>query len=92
MTVRDAIGKLPEIYAGNKNKTDPLHVSARLSELNLRRIIASKPGGSWRDWPKEIIAECHNKKSGRTYVSVYGRMQWDKPSPSLTTILWFWKW
>ena len=42
MTVRDAIGKLPEIYAGNKDKTDPLHVSARLSELNLRRIIASK--------------------------------------------------
>ncbi len=85
MSVRDAIGQLPEIYAGNKNNRDPLHISPKLSELNLRRIIASKPGGSWRDWPKEIIAECHNKKSGKTYVSVYGRMEWDKPSPSLTT-------
>src|ERR1700733_6270029 len=25
------------------------------------------------------------KKSGRTYPSVYGRMSWDMPSPTITT-------
>ena len=45
----------------------------------------SKPGGSWRDWPECLIAECHKKSSGNTYGSVYGRMEWDKPAPTITT-------
>ncbi|MEK7357168.1 MAG: DNA cytosine methyltransferase, partial [Bdellovibrionota bacterium] len=49
------------------------------------RIQHSKPGGSWRDWPDELIAKCHRKKKGRTYPSVYGRMKWDAPSPTITT-------
>jgi site-specific DNA-cytosine methylase len=28
---------------------------------------------------------CHKKESGRTYPSVYGRMAWDEPSPTITT-------
>ncbi|MEG4274410.1 MULTISPECIES: DNA cytosine methyltransferase [unclassified Microcoleus] len=51
----------------------------------MRRIRASKPGGTWRDWPKNLIAECHLKISGKTYPAVYGRMEWDKPSPTITT-------
>jgi len=45
----------------------------------------SRPGGSWRDWPKHLIAKCHRKKTGKRYPSVYGRMKWDEPSPTLTT-------
>ena len=52
----------------------------------MKRIKASKPGGSWSDWPKELITECHKRVSGKTYPSVYGRMKWDEPSPTMTTL------
>ena len=84
-TVRDTIGHLEPIEAGQVSKKDPLHKASRLSELNLRRIRASAPGGTWRDWDDELVAECHRKKSGDGYSSVYGRMKWDEPSPTITT-------
>ncbi len=84
-TVKEAIGKMPAIEAGAIDSKDPLHQSARLSKTNYERILASKPGGTWRDWPKGLVAECHKKKSGKTYPSVYGRMSWDRPSPTITT-------
>jgi DNA (cytosine-5)-methyltransferase 1 len=84
-TVRGAIGNLPPIEAGNSNLNDPMHVSSSLSELNMERIIYSIPGGTWRDWPVRLQAKCHRKKSGSTYPSVYGRMEWNKPAPTITT-------
>ena len=85
VSVRDAISNLPPIEAGSADPKDPLHVAASLSELNLARIRHSKPGGSWRDWPTELVAACHARQSGSTYSSVYGRMEWDQPSPTMTT-------
>lgn len=84
-TVRHAIASLPALSAGCSDPDDPLHTVASLSELNLRRIKASKPGGTWRDWDESLLAQCHRKKSGQTYPSVYGRMAWDAPSPTITT-------
>lgn len=84
-SVREAIGRLPRIEAGEAHRKDPLHTSAILSELNLRRIKASKPGGTWRDWDRRLIADCHKKTTGKTYPSVYGRMSWDEPAPTITT-------
>lgn len=84
-TVRDAISGLPPINAGTADPDDPLHASASLSELNLARIQHSKPGGTWRDWPEELVAACHTRRSGATYPSVYGRMEWDLPAPTVTT-------
>lgn len=84
-TVRDAIGNLPPIDAGEQNEIDPLHRACRLSEINLRRIRSSVPGGTWRDWDESLQLPCHKRKSGRTYPSVYGRMCWDEPSPTITT-------
>lgn len=84
-TVKDAIGKLPPLIAGASCSKDPLHQCSALSEINMRRIRASKPGGTWRDWPKELVADCHKKSSGKTYPSVYGRMAWDYPAPTMTT-------
>jgi DNA (cytosine-5)-methyltransferase 1 len=84
-SVKDAIGKLSPIEAGESSVKDPLHSSASLSELNFKRIVASSPGGTWRDWPEDLVAECHKKKSGKTYPGVYGRMSWDEPSPTITT-------
>jgi len=84
-TVRKTIEHLEPLAAGEKSKTDKLHICSKLSNLNLKRIQASKPGGTWRDWPPELIAKCHTKKSGKSYPSVYGRMEWDKPGPTITT-------
>lgn len=83
-TVRQTIGHLEPLEAGQISEKDPLHRASVLSELNLRRIRASKPGGTWRDWPRGLVAECHRKGSGRGYASVYGRMVWDEPAPTIT--------
>lgn len=84
-SVRVALSELPALAAGEASETDPLHRTSELSPLNLRRIRQSRPGGTWRDWPDELVAACHREKSGKTYPSVYGRMEWDKPSPTITT-------
>jgi DNA (cytosine-5)-methyltransferase 1 len=84
-TVRHAIGRLPRIKAGGVYSRDPLHQSCELSDINLKRIRASKPGGTWRDWDKELVSPCHRRKTGKTYPGVYGRMVWDEPAPTMTT-------
>ena len=84
-TVRQAIGHLAPLDQGQSNEDDSLHVCSRLEPINLKRIRCSKPGGSWRDWPTELLPDCYKKASGLSYGSVYGRMQWDMPAPTLTT-------
>jgi len=84
-SVKEAIGCLPPIAAGEVHPQDPLHAAATLSEKNLRRIRASKPGGTWRDWPEGLRADCHRRDTGKTYPGVYARMGWDQPSPTMTT-------
>lgn len=85
VTVRNAIGKLKNIAAGESDSRDRLHVARKLSDINLKRIQSSVPGGTWRDWPEELRVSCHKKKTGATFPSVYGRMEWDRPSPTITT-------
>lgn len=85
VTVRESIAQLEKLKAGEQDPKDPLHVCSKLSPINMQRIKHSKPGGSWRDWPKHLVAKCHAKGSGKSYPSVYGRMSWDKPSPTMTT-------
>jgi DNA (cytosine-5)-methyltransferase 1 len=84
-TVKEAIAHLPPLRAGERDTTDPLHMASRLSPKNLDRIKASRPGGTWRDWPSDLRAGCHVRKSGETYPSVYGRMEWERPAPTITT-------
>lgn len=84
-TVREAIGRLKPINAGEAAPNDRLHASSALTPKNLQRIRASKPGGTWRDWPEHLISECHKAESGKTYPGVYGRMTWDQPAPTMTT-------
>lgn len=81
----EAIGELESLTAGASSPRDPLHRCSKLSATNLQRIENSVPGGTWRDWPEELRCECHRRKNGETYVGVYGRMEWDKPAPTLTT-------
>lgn len=84
-TVRETIASLPPITAGGISDDDVLHRSSALSPNNLKRLRASRPGGSWRDWPENLVTSCHKRETGRGYSSVYGRMIWDAPAPTITT-------
>lgn len=83
--VEDVLKELPVLRHGSSNENDPLHAASRLSDLNYERIQSSKPGGTWRDWPKHLVAKCHRKNTGKSYPGVYGRMTWGDPAPTLTT-------
>lgn len=86
VTVRDAIGNLPALAAGETDPKDSLHRARALSDINLKRIRATPYGGGWKDWPVELMLECHKRREGESFASVYGRMKWDEPSPTMTTL------
>jgi len=87
VTVRDVISYLEPINAGEVSQSDLLHRSRKLSSLNLERIKATPHnGGNSESWEEYLKLKCHKKESGKTYGgSVYGRMRWDEPAPTMTT-------
>ncbi len=85
VTVRDTIGELQPITAGQIAEDDTLHRARNLTELSLKRIRATPEGGGWQDWDKELVADCHKKEGGKAFGSAYGRMNWDKVAPTMTT-------
>lgn len=85
VTVRDTIGQLPPLKAGDCCPTDALHRARTLSSLNMQRMMATPYGGSWKDRPEELQLECHKKDGGKSFGSVYGRMVWEEPAPTMTT-------
>jgi DNA (cytosine-5)-methyltransferase 1 len=92
-TVRDAIADLPPIDAGETYEGPSIvnHRAADLSELNMKRIEASKPdGGGRNNWPKKLWPPCYTRtnENGETHpghTDCYGRLWWDKPATGLTT-------
>ena len=84
-TVKDAIGSLPAIGAGEAQAEDPLHMCRGLSDRNMVRMRATSEGGSWKDWDPSLMLACHKKTGGETFRSVYGRMSWNEPAPVITT-------
>jgi DNA (cytosine-5)-methyltransferase 1 len=87
VTVRDVIKTLEPIKDGETSASDLLHRARKLSPMNLRRIKSTPHnGGNSDSWSKELVLKCHKKASGKTYSSsVYGRMRWDDPAPTMTT-------
>ncbi len=85
VTLKDVIGKLPRVKAGETCCKDPLHRARALSPLNLLRIQQTPYGGSWKDWPEELRLDCHKTENGKSFGSVYGRMIWDAPASTMTT-------
>ena len=81
--VRDAIAKYPPISHGASSPYVQDHEAAKLSDLLFKRISALKPGEDRRCWPEELKLQCHKNKKGHS--DVYGRLDWDKPSVTLTT-------
>lgn len=86
-TVRQAIGALTPLASGQEDPGDRLHAAVRLTPLNLRRIRATPhDGGTWKHWPESLVLPCHRRSTGRSYSSIYGRMWWDRPAPTMTTL------
>jgi len=93
-TVREAIGDLPAIGAGetykNRRKQIYNHKCANLDDINIRRIQKIRAnGGSRRGLPDDLTLKCHNKMDNdgngfSGHRDVYGIMDADKPSPTMT--------
>lgn len=82
-TVRDWISDLPPLEAGGQDPIDPDHAAMRLSEMNLKRIMATPEGGGRYNWDADLGLDCHEGHKGHS--DVYGRLAWDKPASALTT-------
>lgn len=80
-TVRQAIGDLPPINAGEHHKKIQNHVSSKLSELNLKRISHVPEGGYAPDIPKNIRPK--ESKRGGFFYDWYRRLSWDLPSRTI---------
>jgi len=94
-TVREAIGHLPPVAAGEQHPSDPMHVSPRLTKRVLDRIRAiPKDGGSWADVMNDpnrteeekrylLIPAMFRARPG-SFPDVYGRLWWDRPAITIT--------
>ncbi len=81
ITVREAIGKL--VKSGNSG--DPIHDFPEKRSRKIIQMIQKIPknGGSRKDAGRKYELECHKKCNG--FKDTYGRMAWDKVSPTITT-------
>lgn len=79
-TVRQAISFLPPVGESN----DPLHdIKEHRTPKTLKIFsLIPKDGGSRTDLPDKYQLACHKKTTG--FKDVYGRMAWDRPSPTIT--------
>ena len=88
-TVRDAIEGMPEpvtlaeAKAKGKVERSDWHVVRELSDKNIERIKAARVGKTWEHIPENLRPACH--RDGYVgFTNVYGRMAWDRPSPTIT--------
>ena len=80
VTVRNAIGDLEPVRAGEPGARDRFHLSAnhRKTTLEVIRSVA-RDGGSR---PPGVGPACLDRVAG--FYDVYGRLAWDKPSITIT--------
>jgi|GEM_PF-187596 len=79
-TVRDAIGDLPAVDAGNTDPNDKLHRCANHKKSTIDTIRMVPHDGGSR--PSGIGPKCLDEVSG--FYDVYGRLSWEKPSITIT--------
>lgn len=83
-TVRDAIGSLPPVAAGQVAPDDEMHRASnhRRSTIDILRQVPADGGSR----PVGVGPECLDATRGRHggYTDVYGRLAWDEPAPTIT--------
>ncbi len=86
LTVKDAFVGLQDLNSGEVSETDPLHKARKHTLLSLERLRHIPHNGGSRDsLPIELRLVCHRNGRNVGYHDVYGRMDFDRPSPTLTT-------
>ena len=82
-TTMDAIGDLPKLKSGESSSI-PNHEARTHEPETIKRFKKiPKDGGGRKDLPKDLWLKCHLNLKGAD--SVYGRMWWNKPAPTMTT-------
>ena len=79
-TVRDAIGSLPPLSAGQQDSNDPMHVTSKHRKETIEILKQIPKDGGNR--PKGIGPECLDRVGG--FSDVYGRLAWDKTAVTIT--------
>jgi DNA (cytosine-5)-methyltransferase 1 len=85
VTVRDSIASYPPLKDGECSASFHNHVARHL-QPHLKRIVVAVPknGGSRKDISdKSILLKCHRDRP-KTHKDVFGRIDWDRPAPTLT--------
>lgn len=90
LTVSDVLGEkngFKKIDAGYRDTSDFQHTVAGLNAVSLRRMSLTPHNGgdrlSWANQP-ELQLQCYIGKDD-IFRDNYGRMWWDRPSPTITT-------
>lgn len=88
-SVRDVIGHMEDPVTltdakknGEVQRTD-WHVVRTLSSANVKRIKAASAGRTWTSIPEALRPDCH-RNGYEGFTNVYGRMEWERPSPTIT--------
>jgi|GEM_PF-1358096 nitrate reductase alpha subunit len=85
-TVREAIGALPPVAAGERHPDDPMHFTAGHKESTIATIRAVPKNGGSR--PDHVGPDCLRRAKARNgravYEDVYGRLFWDRPAITVT--------
>ncbi len=90
LVVSDVLGEqngFKKIKAGNKDDSDFQHSTAGLSDLNLERLsYVEKNGGNRLGFSKisHLQLDCFKNKDN-SFKDTFGRLWWNKPSPTITT-------
>jgi DNA (cytosine-5)-methyltransferase 1 len=61
------------------------HYAPKLSEQNIRRILALKPGQDWRALPQELLPPGMQRALRKDHTRRYRRMTWDGVARSIIT-------
>jgi DNA (cytosine-5)-methyltransferase 1 len=90
-TVRDAIGELPrpplrsEVLSGEASPQYEWHYARDVADIVRRRLEHALGNGRHRtSLPPSLRLACHERRPDG-YYDVYGVMDWDTPSPTITS-------
>lgn len=89
MTVREAIGHMGEpvtLKEARRNggpESYNWHVVRDIQPQVKERLRSAIPGQTWLSVDESIRPQCH-KNGYRGFTNVYGRMEWDQVSPTVT--------
>lgn len=85
-TVRQAIGHLPQIAAGEVCPNDTMHYTAnhRASTIETMRAVPADGGSRPYHAGPECLRRAEKKQGRAAYEDVYGRLWWDRPAITIT--------